>query len=128
MPFQTNGRAASSTNELTWNDFESVVLESDKIGFCLGGGFVGIDLDDCFDGAELKPWAREIVETLDSYTELSPSGRGVHIIARGELPSGRRKVAGVEMYNSGRYLTVTGNWLRGDKIEERGAEIEKILS
>jgi putative DNA primase/helicase len=58
--------------------------------------YTGIDLDKCRDPetGTIEEWAQEIIISLRSYTEISPSGRGVHIIVRGKLPpEGRRKGA-----------------------------------
>ena len=85
--------------------------------------YVGIDLDKCRDPetGKIEPWAEAIIRELDSYTELSPSGRGFHIWVRGTLPQGPRRAGRVEMYDNGRYFTVTGNHFEGTPktIEER---------
>ena len=54
--------------------------------------FTGIDLDGCVDPAtgEVAVWAMEIVQYFDSYTELSASGTGIHIIVKGEMPNAGR--------------------------------------
>ena len=49
-----------------------------------------------------------IIERLDTFTEASVTGTGVHMIARGKLPPGRRRKDRIEMYDSGRYFTMTG--------------------
>lgn len=111
------GRRASVTDLMTWSAFE-VTLKTyeaggyDGIGFvfCSGDPYVGVDLDGCVDPetGEIALWASQIIEGLDSYTELSPSGTGVHIISRGKIPgSGRR--GSVEMYSQDRFFTVTGH-------------------
>ena len=71
----------------------------DGIGFEFGNGYVGIDLDHCRDAetGEVQEWALEIIDHLDSYTEASPSETGVHIICKGALPEGRRRIGPVEM-------------------------------
>ena len=51
------------------------------VGLVLAGGYCGIDLDNVLDEAgNLMQWARKIVERLDTYSEISPSGRGLHLI------------------------------------------------
>ncbi len=131
------GGAASTTNLATlgtYNDAKQAEkrLELDGIGFVLvdGGGIVGIDLDDCIgaDGTIREP-ANEIIWTLDSYTELSPSGKGVHVFALGEIPQALKKdVLGIEMYQVGRYFTFTGQRIDGtpNTIERRENELLKI--
>jgi hypothetical protein len=71
-----------------------------------------VDLDDCFqEEGTLKPWARDVVFCLDSYTEYSPSGKGLHVLVRGTIPHSIKDGNGFEMYNELRYFTVTGNHL-----------------
>ena len=83
----------------------------------------GVDLDGCLDPetGEIEPWAWEIIEELDSYTEISPSGTGVHILVRGELPEGRNRKGRFETYDRGRYFTVTGKHLAGTPQSHREA-------
>ena len=85
--------------------------------------YVAIDLDGCVEpSANLAPWARDIVAVLDTYTEYSPSGKGLHLWTRGQLPAGRRRSGQIEMYCQGRYMTVTLNPFGQRRvIEERTA-------
>ena len=108
-------RRASSTNLLTWSTFQEA-LEAYESGEYAGLGFVfssadpytGIDLDDCVDAdGEIALWAMEIVRYFDSYTELSATGTGLHIIVRGNVPN--RRKGEVEVYSSKRFFTVTGH-------------------
>ncbi|BBL79307.1 hypothetical protein RxyAA322_11610 [Rubrobacter xylanophilus] len=89
----------------------------DGIGFVFTASdpFCGVDLDSCVDPetGEVEPWAREIVEHLSSYTEISPSGRGLHVLVRARLPEGGRRKGRVEMYDRGRFFTVTGRRMPG---------------
>lgn len=102
------------------------------VGFVLDAGdpYVGVDLDGCRhpETRELAGWAAEIVELLGSYTEVSPSGSGVHIILRGELPpGGRRRQGAIEMYDAGRYLAWTGDVIGGrGELADRGAELGEL--
>lgn len=109
---------ASSTDSETWRTFDEAVAalltgRYDGLGFVFTSGdpYAGVDLDDCRDPAtgELEDWAAEIVRSLDGYTEVSPSGKGVHIIVRGKAPNKRR--GRVEAYSSERYFTLTGRVL-----------------
>ena len=98
--------------------------------FSEGDPYVGIDVDNCRDqrtGA-LNEIAQNIVQMLQSYTEISPSGTGIHIFCRGTLPPGARRKGTVEMYNQGRYFTVTMNHLPGTPVttEARTAELAVI--
>jgi putative DNA primase/helicase len=90
--------------------------------------FAGVDLDHCISGGKVEPWAQEIVDGLNSYTEITPSGEGLRIWVKGKLPPAGRHKGHIEMYDSGRFFTVTGNHLEGTPktIEERQAELEAL--
>ena len=105
------GGNAQSNNKDTWSDFDTAIKALDKykfdgIGFMFANGYFGVDLDKCLDNSD---FIDEFVETLQSYTEISRSGNGIHIICKGTLPDGARRRGNVEMYNSGRYFIMTGN-------------------
>lgn len=129
-PFRVVGGPASSTDPATWATYEQVIAAAipkpGGIGFVFNGdGIIGIDLDKCaVDRMSLEPWAAEIVERFDTYTEWSPSGNGLHLFVRGTLPDCRRARGKVEMYGSGRYFTVTGDALRNVPIAENQAAID----
>lgn len=125
VPFSpVSGHNASSTCPSTWGTFEeawnSYSQKEDYAGIGImlpeDGDLVGIDLDHCYCDylGELDPncpWAEEIVSALDTYTELSPSGEGVRLLARGKLPPGGRRKGGIEVYGLARFLTLTGHIL-----------------
>jgi putative DNA primase/helicase len=128
------GSHASSTDPDTWTDFTTAVMkafttEDLGIGFVFtqDSGITGIDLDKCRDpeSGVLEPWAEEILQDLNSYTEISPSGRGLHIYVLGELPPGRMKKGRIEAYQRGRFFTVTGRHLEGTPatVEERTGQL-----
>lgn len=115
-----DGTAAKSNDPSTWCDFNTAVAASKNfsgIGFVFDGksGYFGVDLDGIGDSldrlinGESDNIAGEFIHTLQSYTEISQSGRGIHIICRGSLPAGGRRKNSVEMYESGRYFIMTGN-------------------
>ncbi len=116
VPFSArSGRKASSTDLMTWSTFEEA-LEAYEDGEYAGLGFVfssadpytGIDLDNCVnEDGEIAVWALEIIRYFDSYTELSCTAGGLHIIVRGEIPN--RRKGDVEVYSSKRFFTVTGH-------------------
>jgi len=114
------GRRASSTDLRTWSTFQEA-LEAYENGEYAGLGFVfssadpytGIDLDNCVGGdGEIAPWALEIARYFDSYTELSATGTGLHIIVRGHVPNRRKD--DIEIYSSKRFFTVTGHIVEVD--------------
>ena len=103
----------------------------DGIGYVFSESdpFTGIDLDGCInpDTGEIEPWAATIVNELDSYTELSPSGTGLHIITCASLPPRGRKKGPVEMYDTGRFFTITGEVYGSSRgIEERQEAVERL--
>lgn len=119
VPYQLNGRKASTTDSSTWANYELIKKHSEKIGFVFtkDDPFVFIDLDHVLDGhRKIKcEWAKELVSQIDSYTEVSPSGDGLHIICKGVVPDGlpnKRKFndgSALEVYTHGRYATFTGD-------------------
>lgn len=135
-----NGDAASSTDPGTWSDYATAAgavtrLGCRGIGFVLGDGIAGIDIDHCIDPETgvVAQAALAIVESMHSYTEISPSGTGLHILWRGVKagPACRRSLApgmGLEMYDGGRYFTVTGrSWHNPPlPLAERTAEAAEI--
>jgi hypothetical protein len=109
---------ASSTDSSTWRSFDDALVafedgKSDGVGFALGDGFVGVDIDKCVTDGTIDDDAQAIIAAIDSYTEFSPSGSGVHILMHGVLPQGRRRTGRYELYDSARYFTVTGNHVSG---------------
>ena len=112
------GGGAMSNNPETWADYDTALKASARfsgIGFMFGNSpFFGVDVDKVEDaireftegGAGI---VSEFMNALQSYAELSPSGKGIHIICRGELPKNGRRRGNVEMYESGRFFTVTGS-------------------
>jgi putative DNA primase/helicase len=93
---------ASVSNSNTWTDMMGAIIGAeqyglDGIGFVLENGYFGVDLDDCTE--ELK---QEFIAQLQSYTELSQSGKGIHIICKGDIPKSAR-TKGVEIYQGGRF-------------------------
>lgn len=137
QPFQAlNGKMAKSDDPSTWCTFDQAVIGMQRysmagIGFMFGGsGLVGIDVDDCRDPetGEMTAEIRHIIETIDSYTEYSQSGAGLHVICRGRLPEGRRRKGPFEMYDTGRYFVMTGRLFDDAHctIEDRQAQLEEI--
>ena len=129
------GGTASSTNPGTWGSFEDALAcytagNADGIGFvfALEGGIVGVDLDKCVaDTGEVEPTAESIVNALDSYTEFSVSGKGLHVLLRGSLPKGRKK-GPVEIYPSGRYFTVTGHvFAEQTELRENQTGLDRVI-
>lgn len=112
IPYSVTGARAKSNDPETWTSFDKaarLASQYDGVGFMLGmSPFVGIDVDHCLDTAEKRARAEQLAKDCNTYTEISPSGTGLHIIGRAELAKGFRNDV-VEVYPNGRYFTVTGN-------------------
>jgi putative DNA primase/helicase len=90
------------------------------VGFAFlpGDGLVGVDLDNVIDAqtGELSETARDIVARCASFTEYSPSGRGLHVFCRADtkaLRSFKSNKIGVEVFCNAQYFTVTGRHYPG---------------
>lgn len=128
MPINAyDGSPGRSNDETTWSDFETAVESINKFG-CDGIGFyfkepyIGIDIDDIptdieryLSGDHDDNIVSEFVDILESYAEISPSGNGIHIILKGELPPNGRRKGNKEFYSSGRFFTMTGKHIGGYK-------------
>jgi putative DNA primase/helicase len=117
-PYQSDGATYASVDDpSTWTTFEAALQAYqrgavDGIGLVLTAdlGLVGVDLDHCRDAetGDIAGWAQAIVSRLESYTEVSPSGTGLRIWVYGTLPPTGRRKGQIELYQEGRYLTLTG--------------------
>lgn len=138
------GRAASATDPKGWATFDEAMELAGRdtslagVGFVFAeeDGFAGVDLDGCIDDAgAIADSAREVIAGLGSYTEVSPSGQGVKVFLRGTKPSDAacrsKAIKGykeTEVYDRGRFFTVTGQHLLGTPTEvmERQDELESL--
>lgn len=132
------GGKAQPNNPSTWTSYDEAVAKwrncenggIEGIGFVLTNDYAGVDLDHCRDlqTGKVETWAQKIVTQLNSYTEVTPSGTGLRVWIKGKLPSGRRKRANIEMYDGGRFFTVTGQHVQGTPwiIHDGQDEIKKI--
>jgi hypothetical protein len=119
------GAASGSTvaYSTTWRNVATAVRFADQskgfrgIGVVIPAGYVCVDLDHATSvpHGTVEPWALDIIERLDAFTEWSPSGTGLHVWFKGTKPGTacRKAVANggqIEMYEGphGRYITVTG--------------------
>lgn len=136
------GRKASSTDSATWTTLREAQAKRERagyhgVGIVLGDGFGGVDLDACRDPetGTILPWATKVIGDFRSYTEISPSGTGVKILAFGapaalpahtipmDTPAINGKRAAIETYVGDRFFTVTGRILDAapDQIRNCGA-------
>ncbi|WP_368862725.1 phage/plasmid primase, P4 family [Staphylococcus haemolyticus] len=114
---------AKSNDKTTWVSFEEAVNNLngyDGIGFFFVEPYVGIDLDKV--GNEIEEYLNnpdtdniisEFINVLETYAEVSPSGTGIHLITKGELPKKGRRRGNVEIYDKGRFFTMTGKQIGG---------------
>lgn len=121
------GEFGKSNDESTWSDFETAVEAINKfnlngIGFYFKEPYIGIDIDDVRGQIEAylsgntddeNNIVAEFIDIMQSYAEISPSGNGVHIIVKGDLPKNGSRKGNIEMYSNGRFFTMTGNHIGG---------------
>ncbi|MGH0601498.1 phage/plasmid primase, P4 family [Bacillus mycoides] len=140
VPCQFNGEMARANDRRTWSTFATAVkfyLEGDYdgIGFVFSrqDNYIGIDIDKCVVEGKTNAFATEIIDTLDSYTEFSPSEKGIHIIIKGSLPqsvlgTGRKNTKhGLEIYSYGRFFTFTGNRENSNDVYDRTDELAEVF-
>ena len=135
----TTGARARSTDPLSWVPF--TVAETayrdlelyDGICFFVAKEtrLVFIDLDNSIRDGAIEPWAMDIVEQFSSYTEISQSGKGLHILIDGSKPGARCRRAAyphaVEIYDNARQACITGDVLEGySTIESRQDALDKL--
>lgn len=112
---------ASSTSPKTWGTLQQALKAAqlpgvDGIGFVFSKDdpYIGIDFDNCVDeNGIIDPVVTGWIESFDNYAEFSPSGKGIHIIARATLPGKGIKHGGIEMYSEARFFTMTGDKVPG---------------
>ena len=126
------GYNAKANDPATWSDYQTAVNAVSKYGFDgigieFANGIFGVDLDGVVKDGKFTAEAQDIIKTMDSYTEYSPSGTGVHILAKGTIPPKDRRKGSVEMYSEGRFFTVTGKVIGATKeVEERTAQAAAV--
>jgi primase-polymerase (primpol)-like protein len=133
-----SGKAAACDRPRTWSTYRHSRYalgryRCDGIGFVFTADdpFCGIDLDQCLtaDNA-FVPEALNIIQRLDSYAEISPSGSGAHILIKAKLPGKGRRTGRMEVYDRGRYFTITGKHLSGTPlaIQDRQKVLEELTA
>ena len=151
VPYNPNtGRPAKANDPQTWGTYEQAetFLKTHKkngfrtLGFEVGNSpFTAVDLDHCRRAgcSEIDDWADEIVSTIESYCEISPSGTGLRIfvLTRNDIPPVNRKRGGlgddgkgaIEIANTGKYFSVTGNryWSSPDVIAHNTKGLQKVI-
>lgn len=122
-PVGARGGVGSSTDPKTWGSYEEATAYAEAnnltgVGFVFtkDDAFCGVDLDDCITDGTVSDEALEIINELNSYTEISPSGTGVKIFGRcHDILKGRNRDK-LEAYTFGRFFAFTGRVL-GDQFQ-----------
>lgn len=137
VPYAITGRKASTTDRSTWSGFTTTVeaLKENK-GYS-GMGFVFskddplcfIDLDHCIsDDGEFSALAENILGAfVDTYTEISQSGTGIHIICNASIPKSVKSKE-VEIYNHSRYCAITGDSIGVSDIADKQDDVEILFA
>lgn len=127
--------AAAVSSPDTWSTYDEAYAnvtskKCDFVGYVFdGNGIVGVDLDHSFCDGLLTDKALEIINRFKSYTEISKSGNGIHILVRGKLPfTGSNNRNGVEVYATGRFFILTGHTIAYDKIIENQEALDWLVS
>ena len=139
------GKVAKIDDPTTWTSFPEAMqhLAADEtlsgVMFAITEdlGLVGIDLDGCRgDDSELSPEAKDLIDTLDSYAEISPSGTGVKLLCYGKKPGDRcrkKDVHGcreIEIYSRDRFFVITGlrlDWV-SPELNDRQVELDDLYA
>lgn len=140
VPYRINGRKCNPTDKRAFTDFRtaySTAAHYDGIGMGIFDGYCAVDIDHCVEDGVLSELAQDVIHTMDSYTEYSPSGTGIRIIFKAadlEYDKARyyinNRSIGLEIYVCGytkKFVTLTGNAINGKGVEERSAELLAVL-
>lgn len=133
-PLTLDGRNGSVNDPSTWTDFDAARRCAELRGCGIGyvqtvdDPYSCIDMD-VKDGADPEALQRyhSIIDSFDSYTEYSRSGRGFHVWVRGKIGEGRRR-DGVEIYSQARFIICTGNVMRDRPIAERQEMLSNMVA
>lgn len=138
VPKSPSGGNAKSNDPSTWGTYAEAQAAASRngysgVGIMLSDGLVGIDLDGAVSDGVIADWAQQIVDLVGSYTEVSPSGTGLHILAWADMDvvgaiGSADHAAGIEVYNNRRYFTVTGDAVNDEPIHDLTQEMSGILS
>lgn len=128
---------AKSNDPSTWVTYAAAITQYNEqsnlngIGIvpCKADPYCFIDIDHCLDEKKkiTKDVVKEIVDNMNSYTEMTPSGEGLRIIFKAKTKKGRKR-HNLEIYSDKHYLTITGNHYCGPAtIEDRQKEADDFI-
>ena len=128
-------RKAKVTDANTWSSYDTTIAalatcDYNGIGFVFitDDHYAGIDIDGWLPGdIDVEKQAIHDAFAPKGYVERSPSGNGIHIIVKGIVPQGKRR-AGVEIYSTGRYFTMTGDVISHGPIKDAQPELDAIFA
>jgi putative DNA primase/helicase len=137
LPYSPHGGMAKADDLSTWGTFEQAQAYLEQHPNFSGLGFVfanddpfcGIDLDKCRnpETGEIEALAQKIIDDFGSYTEISPSEKGIHIIIKGKKPGDKCRKGNIEIYDKERFFAMTGNvWNEHRNIEDRQEALKKL--
>ena len=128
------GNNAKTNDPKTWSSLEEAIEFSLKaklhgIGFVFSENdlFFGLDIDSCLYGASFNNRSMELIHAFKTYTEISPSGQGIHIIGKCKPFKHGMRNNELELYEIGRFFTITGKVMIGyEKITDCQVDIEEL--
>lgn len=141
VPYRLNGALGDPSDIRAFSDFGDIVRGFSNrysgIGMGVFGRFAAVDIDDCLHDGVLSDLAEDVVNIMDTYTEISPSGHGVRLIGfvdnfdydKNRYYINNREI-GLEIYVPGctkRFLTITGDVLRYLPVRECAGELKAVL-
>ena len=138
LPLMPNGKTAKSNDKTTWNSYEDCIAAlnrniGDGLGFMLGDGYIGIDIDKVSDDIfvysmnyHAKSMTADFLRGISTYAEISPSKTGLHFLGIGEVPGERKRYKNLEIYDKDRFFTVTGNIIK-DRDRNKVINIDSEL-
>ena len=138
LPLMPSAKPAKSNDKATWYSYEDCIAALNRnigegLGFFLGDGYIGIDIDKVSDDImaysldyDASSMTADFLRGISTYAELSPSKTGLHFIGKGKVPGERKRHKNLEIYDEGRFFTVTGNVIK-DKDRSRIKPIEQEL-
>ena len=139
LPLMPNGKPAKSNDKTTWNSYEDCIAAlnrniGDGLGFMLGDGYIGIDIDKVSDevfeymqNKNANSMTANFLREISTYAEISPSKTGLHFIGKGKVPGERKRYKNLEIYDKDRFFTVTGNVIK-DRDRNKVINIDSELN
>lgn len=135
VPYCSHSRRASATNPATWLSYQEAYSIFSRpnsgfhsLGFCLSADITCVDVDKCRDAqtGDLNAEANQLLADFNTWAEISYSGSGLHIWAIGRKPGPNCRKNTIEVYDTGRIITVTGAPARAQQPSDIAPQQEEI--